>query len=219
MNKFDCIVVLASQPDVKTWEFPQHVLDALDTAVKLYEDKAAKYIAISGNHACVFDRVEPKIVQPFVEADEMIKILHEKHPDIPEDAILFENKSIDTFENLYYLKNKVFRSHNLTNILFVVADYRIARLLFLTAKILGPDYKITIKAIPFANDKNIYWSGDYIWKMENHAMIVNANFLADMTPGDDSFLEPYLGDPAKHSTVLQELEAEEMASGFFNYQH
>lgn len=170
------IVVLASYPDIKTWEFPQQVYQCLDKAKVLLEQGAAPFIALSGDRGVMLDN--RGIKQPFRECDKMAAYLLAH--GVAKNKILKEGKSRDTISNLYYLKTQIFIPRGMKNIHFVVADFQIPRIGFLCEKILGKDYHITFDAMPADKDNN--YDEKHTWK-------VHELFLESMKPGDHQYLD------------------------------
>src|SRR5260221_3061590 len=115
MKKYDTIVILGSQPDLRTWKFPSHTYNSLDRAVELINQGVAPYIALSGDHALKYDNTG--ITQPFRECDVEEDYLLSK--GVASKHILKEGESRDTVANFYYLKNLVFKPHGIKNILLI----------------------------------------------------------------------------------------------------
>lgn len=187
---YDTITVLGSQPDTTTWKFPFHVYDSLDLAAQLFKEGMAPSISLSGNYAIGFDFKGVK--QPYREADKMAEYLQAKQ-SITADKLLIEHDSKDTIANLYELKNKIYRPHGMKHILFIVADYRLPRLYFLTHKILGDSYQVELRGVPC--------SVSGIADKEAYAFEIQSRFLAAMAVGDDHWLDgKFYTDP--HYTAL-----------------
>lgn len=174
---YDVIIVLGSKPDMKSWEFPSHVTASLDKAAKLYESGATDTIAVSGNHALWFDK--RGISQPQTEADMMSAYL--KGINVPERAIVREDKSRDTIANLYFLKRTVLVPRAAKRVLFIVGDFRLPRLQYLARKIFGKGYDITFQTVASTPDEQ--------YPNETATLEKTKYYLAAMKPGDDSFLD------------------------------
>jgi uncharacterized SAM-binding protein YcdF (DUF218 family) len=176
MNKYDAIIVLATQPDPKTWRFPQQLYECLDKATQLFKHQVAPYIITSGDRALSLDY--RGITQPFRECDKMKEILVSN--GIPQNQVLVEGDSRDTISNLYFLKEELLIPKKATNLLFVVASFRIPRLTFLCQKILGPGYTVTFEPIeaPQGDTYN-----------EQHTLQVQSLFLESMKDGDHHWLD------------------------------
>ncbi len=197
MNTYDAIVVLGSQPDYQTWEFPSHVYASLDRAIELFNQGAAPYIALSGDHALKFDHTG--VVQPFKEADKLEAYVLSK--GVPADKVLKETQSLDTVANFYYLKNLVFKPHDIHSVLLITADFRVTRIKFLWQKVVGPDYPLSIETVPF-DQKDIYTRDLEILERQKA-------WLKDVADGDDSWFadkfydDPYYrNDAAEHKASL-----------------
>lgn len=177
MTFYDAIVVLGSQPDFRTWKFPSYAYTSLDRAYELLLQNKAPYIALSGDHSVKYD--DEGIVQPFRECDRQEEYLLSL--GCPSTAILKEGESRDTISNIYYLKNLIFKPHNIKNILIVTTDFRIPRVSFICAKVLGSDYRVSFETVDY-QPENAY-------KDEEHTLIKQKEFLADMRDGDDAWLK------------------------------
>lgn len=184
MKTYDAIVVLGSQPDFRTWKFPSHTYKSLDRAYELLNQGAAPYIALSGDRALKYDNTG--ITQPFKEADKLEEYLLAQ--GCPSEAILKENISRDTVANFYYLKNLVFKPHNMRNILMITVDFRIERLRLLWQKVMGPDYLLAYETVEYEAEE--------IYKSEAFTLKRQKEWLKNVQDGDDAwFLDKFYGDP------------------------
>lgn len=179
---YDAIVVLGSQPDYRTWQFPSHTYASLDKAAELIGEGVSTHVALSGDHAIKYDHTG--ITQPFKEADKMEEYLLAK--GLPSDAILKENVSRDTVANFYYLKNLVFKPHGIRSVLLITTDFRIERFKFLWQKVMGPDYSLDFATVPYAAE-NVY-------KNEAITLKRQQDWLKDVADGDDAwFADKFYG--------------------------
>lgn len=184
MKQYDTIVVLGSQPDYRTWEFPSHTYKSLDLALELVRKGVAPYISLSGDRALKYDNTGIK--QPFRECDKEEEYLLSR--GCPADVILKEGKSRDTLANFYYLKNLVFIPHNINSVLLITTTFRTERLKFLWRKVMGPDYPLTIKTVNY-KDEEIYRSEAAVLKRQKQ-------WLKNVHDGDDSwFKDKFYDDP------------------------
>jgi len=176
IKKYDLIIVLGSQPDPKTWKFPEQIYHCLDRVVELMNKDVAPFIATSGNRGIALD--SRGIVQPFRECDELAKYLAEK--GVPESKILKEGDSRDAISNIYYLKKQILIPKKIKTILFVSASFRIARIKFLCERIFGSEYEVDFDAIE-AKEGFTY--------NEAHTLEVQSKFLEPMKSGDHAWLD------------------------------
>lgn len=176
MTSYDAIVVLATQPDVTTWEFPAQIFDCLNKAIELFEDGIAPYIITSGDRSISI--VARGLRQPFKECDKLADYLIEH--GVPRGSVLLEGDSRDSISNLYYLKTEFFIPKQMTKILFVVAEFRIPRLKFLCQRILGSDYQVDFE--PIAAEVGPTYN-------ESHTMKIQSDFLAPMKDGNHKWLK------------------------------
>lgn len=184
MKTYDSILVLGSQPDYTTWRFPSHTYDSLDRAVELINQGAAPYLALSGDHALKYDHTG--ITQPFRECDAEEEYVLSK--GLAPSKILKEGESRDTIAQFYYLKNLVFRPHNIHNVLMVTVDFRVERLKFMWQKVMGPNYLLAIETVPY-EDKDVYTSEAKTLKRQQE-------WLKDVADGDDMwFKDKFYSDP------------------------
>lgn len=172
---YDLIIVLGSQPDLKTWKIPDQVYVCLERSKELLEDNQAPFIVTSGKWSTSVDTLG--LEQPFRECDVLADFLVEAGVD--PSRILRENKSQDTISNLYYLKTELLIPRNMKHLLFVVADFRIARLKFLTEKILGPDYEVAFE--PIESESGVSYNEPVTSKLQKE-------FLEPMRQGDHEWL-------------------------------
>ncbi len=181
----DAIVVLATQPDTETWEFPKQIYECLDKAAKLFKAGKAPFIITSGDRSISI--VSRGLKQPFKECDKLADYLVEQA--IPSSKILREGESRDSISNLYYLKTNFFIPRKTRNILFVVADFRIPRLEFLCKRILGPDYKVTF--VPISAEVGPSYN-------ERHTMKIQKEFLEPMKDGEHGWLNDKFYDSSMY---------------------
>ena len=100
---YDCLVVLGTQPDLQTWEFPEQIHDCIRTAAKLVKQGASDKVIVSGKWS---RRIEDlQLGQPFDECDRLAELLISAGVD--ESAILRERDSTDTISNLCYVKQQL----------------------------------------------------------------------------------------------------------------
>lgn len=180
MSTYDTIIVLGSKPNTTTWEFPSHVPASLDQAANLWHEGAAPYIIVSGKWALSFD--QHGITQPYRECDKMAEYLAQLH--VPSEAILREGESKDTVSNLLYTKRQILAPQHMHDVLLITADFRLERLKYLTAKILGPDYNVSFTTVPCQPGE--------AYPQEPDTLARTRRFLGSMADGDDSYLDDKL---------------------------
>lgn len=154
---YDLIILLGSQPDIKTWKFPEQVITCLHRSKELLDEGKAPFIVASGKWSTRLDTLG--IQQPFRECDKLEELLIDV--GVPKEKILKEGESKDTISNLYYVKKDILIPNGWNRILFVAADFRIPRLKFLCERILGPKYVIDFDSIksepgPSYNEPNTF---------------------------------------------------------------
>ncbi len=173
--KYDSVIVLGSQPDPTTWKFPDQIYTCLDATIELFNQGIAPLIVTSGDHTINFDF--DGIDQPLPECDMLAEYLRDK--GIDRQSILTERHSKDSISNLYYLKKEILLPNKMTNLLFVVASFRIPRLQFLCAKILGPQFIVSFEPV-IAIQGSTYDEESTIRRQRE--------FLAPMKNGDSDWL-------------------------------
>lgn len=196
MTSYHAILVLGSQPDPATWQFPAHTYASLDKALALYEQGVAPYIVLSGDHALRFDNTG--ITQPFTEADKMQEYLLAQ--GCPPAAINTEDRSRDTLANYYHLKNLIFIPRGWTRILQVTTGFRVPRLEFLSRKVLGAGYTIDFANVPF--------DAAALEQHEAFIFMKQREFLQDMADGDDAYLRDQFYDSPMYRFWRQREQAE-----------
>src|SRR3989344_3060299 len=175
MTKYDVIIVLGSQPETETWKFPKQIYDCLNKTKELFNQGTATLIATSGKWGISIDN--QGLSQPFKECDALAEYLIKE--GVPAKSILREGESKDTISNLYYLKTNILIPKKLTNLLFVVAEFRISRLKFLCSRILGSEYSVAFE--PIKSQVGSTYN-------EPHTLEVQSEFLKPMRSGDHTWL-------------------------------
>ncbi len=176
MAEYDIGVVLGSQPDTTTWQFPQQIYESLDEAGRLIESDEIPLVITSGKWGINIDDLG--LTQPFRESDAMAEYLI--HNGIPDDKILRERESKDSISNLYYLKTQFFIPRGMIRPLFIVAEFRVPRLQFLCRKVLGHNFEVSFLPIP----SEIGSTYD-----EANTSRVQKEFLDQMQDGDHEWLK------------------------------
>lgn len=187
----DVIILLGSQPDLKTWVFPEQVFECMKRAKKLLDKEQAPYVVTSGKWSTSIDTLGLR--QPFRECDALADFLIAEGVDPAK--ILKEEYSQDTISNLYYLKTSLLIPCNMKRLLFVIADFRIPRLLFLCERILGPEYVVNFEAVP--SKPSISYNEPQTYKLQK-------DFLEPMQTGDHHWLADkfYTAPMYQHTATL-----------------
>lgn len=186
--KYDCIILLGTQPDLETWEFPKQIHQCIETTAELIEAGVSDKVIASGKWSL---RVEnKKLNQPFKEADRLAELLMEK--GVPSDKILRECISEDTISNLYFIKKLYLLPDKMQSVLFVVASFRITRLKLLVSKVFGPNYKVDYKSIP---------SEETVSYNETRTIERTLKFLDTMEDGDHDWLEDKFYEGSMYAEV------------------
>ena len=181
---YDCIVLLGTQPDLDTWDFPRQIHQCVQTTAELVEAGVAENIIVSGKWSL---RVENQSLgQPFDECDGLADLLIAA--GVRHEAISRERTSKDTISNLYYVKTQLLIPKRWNSLLFVVADFRIPRLRFLARKILGAPFQTAFEAVPTGEEGPSY--------NETRTMVRMRAFLDRIDEGDHEWLDgKFFGDP------------------------
>ena len=182
--KYDCLILLGTQPDLETWEFPRQIHKCVQKTAELYEAGIAENIIASGKWS---RRIEDQSLgQPFDECDKSADLLIAA--GVRNEAISRERVSTDTISNLYYVKTQFLIPKQWSKLLFVVADFRIPRLRFLVSKVLGPEYQVDYEPIATSGGGPSY--------NETRTMERTKAFLARMDEGDHEWLaDKFFADP------------------------
>ena len=183
MDEYDVIVLLGTEPDLETWEFPRQIHQCIGIVAGLIKAGLSNKVIASGKWS---RRVDNKgLPQPFLECDKLAELLLAK--GVPEGAILRECFSTDTISNLYHIKTQFLIPQKWQSVLFVVASFRIARLDFLCSKVLGPDWHVSYNSVRAAEG---------VGCNEARMMKKSKAFLAPMGWGDHEWLaDKFFGDP------------------------
>ena len=192
---YDCLILLGTEPDLKTWEFPKQIHDCLQTTANLIEAGVSEKVIVSGKWSRKVE--DQNLGQPFDECDKMTDLLTAL--GVKEKMLLRERDSTDTISNLYYVKKQFLIPMKLEKVLFIVAGFRIPRLDFLVRKVLGPAYEVGYKAIDGEEGPSYN---------EARTMERTEKFLAPMRDGDHEWLtDKFFGDPFYVSVTKKNLAA------------
>jgi hypothetical protein len=55
MSNYDLIILLGTQPDPETWQFPEQILNCVDKVTELMRKDVAPYVAVSGDRGVALD--------------------------------------------------------------------------------------------------------------------------------------------------------------------
>ena len=188
MKKYDAIVFLGSQPDLKTWEFPTQIHACVQAVAELMASGVAGKVITSGKWSL---RIENQALgQPFDECDKLADLLIAQ--GVGRDNILRERLSLDTISNLYYAKTQYLIPQHLGRLLFVVASFRIPRLQYLVRKALGPAYQVDWRPIE---------SGEDAGYNEPRTMKKTEDFLASMEDGDHEWLKDKFYEASSYTKI------------------
>lgn len=173
--KYDAIILLGTQPDPQTWEFPRQIHDCVEAVARLMGETAAPFVIASGKWS--IDLEKKGLAQPFEECDGLADLLIKKSVD--PDKILRERNSKDTISNLYYIKEQFLIPQDMKKLLFVVASFRIPRLKFLVHKILGEEYEVVYESVEAETGPSYN---------ESRTMRIQSEFLKPMQSGEHAWL-------------------------------
>jgi uncharacterized SAM-binding protein YcdF (DUF218 family) len=171
----DLIILLGSQPDPKTWEFPDQVITCLRRSKELLDEGQAPFVVASGKWSTRLDTLG--LQQPFRECDKLEELLISE--GVPKEKILKEGDSKDTISNLYYVKKDILIPNDWHRIIFVVADFRIPRIKYLCDQILGSEYTVDFDIIK--SDPSHSYDEPQTFKLHKE-------FLDQMKVGDHEWL-------------------------------
>lgn len=155
-------------------EPPDSVKANIVDAVKLYNQKVARYVIFSGKWSRSLENVPTT-----TEAQAMQK--YAITLGLPESAIILEDESLDTISNWYFIKNQILIPRKWKSILFITVQPIAARAEFLMNSLLGPEYKAGMYITQFK------YSAEKLQMIsirEKSKLIKLKNFLRKVTPGD-----------------------------------
>lgn len=172
----DIIVVLGTSPNKKNWRFPRQMNRCLNATYKLANKYPHSRIAVCGKWSIDFDNegVRP----PFKECEKLRDLLVLK--GVSGERILIEDESKDSISNLYFLKSRILIPNHYTKVLFVLVNWRIARIKILVEKILGTEYKVEYKHV---------WGFKPIKHDEKRILKKQQEFLRQMKNGNHIWLK------------------------------
>jgi uncharacterized SAM-binding protein YcdF (DUF218 family) len=137
----------------QTWYEPEEQAKArLDVAYALFEEGKVDCIITTGKHS-IMASVDPGVVGPKTEAEVGVKYLSAKakgtragpaarsRPKL-QDRIFYENQSVDTIGNAWFVKKDCLEPLGITSCIVVTSDYHIKRAETIFKWILGPHYTV-----------------------------------------------------------------------------
>ncbi|MEM7532571.1 MAG: YdcF family protein [Chloroflexota bacterium] len=153
----DVIILLGGATGAKDYPRPAVSLgDAVDRiiyAAQLYHEGRAPLILLSGGRIGWMDPSDTS------EAEEMAEIL--LMLGVPQDALVYEDRSRNTFENALYTR-ELFTTHQWNDALLVTSAYHMPRAVFLFRQ-----QEIDVIPAPtdyFVVEKDWFFSGKYVQK-------------------------------------------------------
>lgn len=145
----DCIVVLAGGVG-ESGRAGQGYEERVKYGVELYKNGFAGHIIFSSGYKYVFE--EPLLMKALAVS-----------LDVPESAIILEDKAVNTYENIKFV-NKILEEKGWKSILLVSSPYHMRRLYFVARKNI-PGIKVIYTPITnslfYKHGVNLYGSQDY----------------------------------------------------------
>ncbi|MBN1642944.1 MAG: YdcF family protein [Anaerolineae bacterium] len=140
------------------YEPEEQARERLDKAYALYEEGHVDCIITTGKHS-IMASVDPAVVGPKTEAEVGVQYLIAKDAmaragqaarPVPEirDRIHYEDRSLDTIGNAWYVKQLCLKPLGITSCIVVTSDYHIERARAIFEWILGPEYTIACTEAP-----------------------------------------------------------------------
>lgn len=192
--RFDCIIVLGGGV-TKEGECPEWVKQRLDKALELHNMKLADKIILSGKLSkTLFDN-------KFNESEVMKKYLLSK--GFPEEKIILEGKSRDTFENAY-LSKIIVDKNNWKKIIVVTNEFHMKRAKKIFKFIFGKGYRFLFR--PCYNGNISYEVLENRIFFEKELLkILNKEVFKKFKKGDTEGIKIFLWDSDRFQKMDHEL--------------
>lgn len=148
MKTYDAIIVLGGgiQDD---WTLAPSIKARINLAKYYYDRQQSQRIIMSGK----WSEYRKKHVPPVTEATLMSE--YAQSLGLPPKAILKEEQSHNTKENIFYTKQTFLKPHKWRRLLIVTSDFHITRTKYYCQQILGDKYRLQFVS-PSASSSTLY---------------------------------------------------------------
>ncbi len=192
--KGDCIIVLGGGV-TKEGDCPEWVRQRLDRALELYNKRLANKIILSGKIS------KTLFENHFNESKVMHNYLLGK--GFPEENIILEGESRDTFENAYY--SKIIADKNYWKKIIVVTNkFHMKRCKKVFKFIFGKGYKISFKQAKNGNVKKEILENRIFFEKEL-LRLLNEEVFKKFKKGDTEGIKKFLQDLGRFQKMDYEL--------------
>jgi uncharacterized SAM-binding protein YcdF (DUF218 family) len=151
-------------------------------AVKVFKDKLAKNIIISGKWSFML-KEDPENT----EAEAMRKIA--LRLGLSEDKIFLEEKSQDTIGNAFFSKQDIIDPNNWKDLIVITSDFHIRRTKFVFHLVFGEEYSIEFISVP-----NILKEKEFNKRLDFELRIINLleEITREIIPGEDNSIYEFI---------------------------
>jgi|SRR3989344_1379198 len=172
-KKYDAVIVLG-RGIYKDGSIPESVKAATRKAIGLYRQGIVSKVIFSGRWSRHFDYIPPT-----TEARAMQSYAFEQ--GLPPEAVVVEEKSLDTITNCYFIKTDILIPRHWRNVLLLTMHHNDERAPFLMRTIFGPDYSVDTLSIDFQFKPETL---KRLEETEPAKLKQLKEFTKDVTPGD-----------------------------------
>ncbi|MBN1875410.1 MAG: YdcF family protein [Anaerolineae bacterium] len=181
------------------YEPEEQVKERLDKAYTLFEEGKVDYLITTGKYS-IMASIDPNVMGPRTEAEVGKKYLIAKFNARAgnvsgakrriEDCIFYEDQSMDTIGNAWFVKKICLEPLGITSCIVVTSDYHIERTRVIFEWVLGPQYAVACAEAPSHLSDEERERRDHFEKSLTD--YVRTHLAGSIAAGDDEALQKFM---------------------------
>lgn len=140
MPKLDCLIVLAGG-FTDSGTLPSSVKDRLFYAIKLYVSSHTDKIVVTGKHSRYWKRRRVEKTEASMMREYLTSM------GIPPQAILLEDTSLTTYQNLLHVRDQILYPNKFRNIGIVTSQFHVRRISIIVKILFSNEFSIKLYGV------------------------------------------------------------------------
>lgn len=180
--------------DQMYYEPEEQAQERLDKAYALFEEGQVDCIITTGKYS-IMASVDPEVVGPKTEAEVGKQYLIDKaaasgSAQKIQDCIFYEDQSLDTIGNAWFVKKICLEPLGITSCIVVTSDYHIERTRVTFDWVLGPKYTVEYAAAPSPLDEQERARRNHFEQVLTEH--VKTHLIGSIAAGDDKAIANFM---------------------------